>query len=98
MDVRTVFLNEDLKEEIYMKQLEGFIVLGQEHKVCKLKKNLYGLKHAPKQCYEKFNNILVNYGFIVNTSNSSMHIKMAHSNCVIICLYVVFWNFVRSGY
>ncbi|CAM8978548.1 unnamed protein product [Rhodiola kirilowii] len=48
MDVKTSFLNGDWEEEIYMKQLEGFIMLGNENKVCKLVKSLYGLKQAPK--------------------------------------------------
>ncbi|CAJ2640978.1 unnamed protein product [Trifolium pratense] len=49
MDVKTAFLNGDLEEEIYMEQPEGFVVHGQETKVCKLEKSLYGLKQAPKQ-------------------------------------------------
>ena len=44
MDVKTSFLNGDLDEEIYMEQPEGFIVLGQEGKFCRLVKSLYGLK------------------------------------------------------
>ena len=48
MDVKIVFLNEDLGEEIYMDQPEGFVEPGQESKVCKLVKSLYGLKQAPK--------------------------------------------------
>nr|KAJ0223967.1 hypothetical protein LSAT_V11C200097950 [Lactuca sativa] len=48
MDVKTVFLNGDLDEEIDMKQLEGFLMPGNDHKVRKLKKSLYGLKKAPK--------------------------------------------------
>ena len=36
MDVKTVFLNDNLEEEIYMEQPEDFIVHGQETKVCKL--------------------------------------------------------------
>ena len=49
MDIKTTFLNGDLDEEIYMKQLKGFSTLGQERKVCKLVKSYYGLKQAPKQ-------------------------------------------------
>ncbi len=43
MDVKTAFFNGDLKEEIYMEQLEGFTQEG-EHLVYKLHKSLYGLK------------------------------------------------------
>ena len=49
MDVKTAFLNGDINEEIYMDQPEGFISLGQEKKVCRLVKSLYGLEKAPKQ-------------------------------------------------
>ena len=34
MDVKTTFLNGDLDEEIYMNQSKGFVVQGQESKVC----------------------------------------------------------------
>jgi hypothetical protein len=44
MDVKTAFLNRELDEEIYMEQPDGFIREGQERKVCKLLKSLYGLK------------------------------------------------------
>jgi len=52
MDVKIVFLNGDLEEEIYMSQPEGCKVPDQENKVCKLIKSLYCLKQTPKQCYE----------------------------------------------
>jgi hypothetical protein len=44
MDVKATFLNGDLKENVFVSQPEGFVVKGQEHKVCKLIKSLYGLK------------------------------------------------------
>jgi hypothetical protein len=44
MDVKTVFLNGEFNEEIYMQQPEEFVVKGQENKVCRLIKSLYGLK------------------------------------------------------
>ena len=53
MDVKTAFLNGDLNEKVYMEQPEGFVLLGNENKVCKLVKSLYGLKQAPKQWHKK---------------------------------------------
>jgi hypothetical protein len=47
MDVKTTFLNGELEEEIYMQQPEGFVVKGQESKMCRLIKSLYDLKQAP---------------------------------------------------
>ena len=44
MDVKIKFLHGDLDEEIYMKQVEGFIVKGKKKMVYKLNKTLYGLK------------------------------------------------------
>jgi hypothetical protein len=38
MDVKTSFLHGDIEEEIYMKQLEGFVVKGKKELVCKIKK------------------------------------------------------------
>ena len=88
MDVKTAFLNGDLDEEIYMDQPEGFVVQGQESKVCKLRKSLYGLKQAPKQWHEKFDNTLTSNGFVVNESDRCVYSKFSYDSGVIICLYV----------
>ena len=42
------FLNDELNEDIYMKQPEGFEVKGKDHLVCKLNQSLYGLKESPR--------------------------------------------------
>ncbi|KAL0455654.1 UNVERIFIED_CONTAM: hypothetical protein Slati_0904600 [Sesamum latifolium] len=46
MDVKTAFLNGFVEEEIFMDQPEGFTVLGEEQKVYRLQKSIYGLKQA----------------------------------------------------
>ncbi|GKA87608.1 zinc finger, CCHC-type containing protein [Tanacetum coccineum] len=89
MDVKTAFLNGDLDEELYMKQPEGFVMPGNEHKVCKLVKSLYGLKQAPKQWHQKFDEVVLSSGFYLNQSDKCVYSKFDNSGKgVIICLYV----------
>ena len=47
MDISTAFLHEELSEEVYMRQPEGFVESGQENLVCHLKRSIYGLKQSP---------------------------------------------------
>jgi hypothetical protein len=48
MDVKSAFLNGDLKEVVYVVQPQAFVKKGQERKVYKLNKALYGLRQAPR--------------------------------------------------
>jgi hypothetical protein len=59
LDVKTVFLHGDLKEEIYMSQPDGFKVAGKENWVCKLNKSLYRLKQSPRQWYKRFDKFMM---------------------------------------
>ncbi|GJS26297.1 retrovirus-related pol polyprotein from transposon TNT 1-94 [Tanacetum coccineum] len=47
MDVKTAFLNGELNEVVYVSQPEGFVNPDHPSHVYRLKKALYGLKHAP---------------------------------------------------
>ncbi|GKA82219.1 retrovirus-related pol polyprotein from transposon TNT 1-94 [Tanacetum coccineum] len=48
MDVKTSFLNDILREEVYVSQPDGFVDQDNPNHVYKLKKALYGLKQAPR--------------------------------------------------
>ncbi|GKB34411.1 retrovirus-related pol polyprotein from transposon TNT 1-94 [Tanacetum coccineum] len=50
MDVKTTFLNSELREEVYVSQPEGFVDQDNPNHVYWLKKALYGLKQAPLAC------------------------------------------------
>ena len=63
MDVKYVFFNGILEEEVYVDQPSGYTVKGHAEKVYKLKKALYGLKQAPRAWYSRIDSYLINNGF-----------------------------------
>nr|GEW03970.1 retrovirus-related Pol polyprotein from transposon TNT 1-94 [Tanacetum cinerariifolium] len=52
MDVKTAFLNGNLREEVYVSQPDGFVDQDNPNHVYKLKKALYGLKQAPRAWFD----------------------------------------------
>jgi hypothetical protein len=63
MDVKSAFLNGDLKEEVYVHQPLGFASPGKEGKVLRLRKALYGLRQAPRVWNAKLDSTLKGMGF-----------------------------------
>jgi len=63
MDVKYAFLNGDLEEEVYIEQLDGFILGNDPKLVCRLRKALYGLKQAPRACHYCLDKYLHQQGF-----------------------------------
>nr|GEY61929.1 zinc finger, CCHC-type [Tanacetum cinerariifolium] len=63
MDVKTVFLNGPLKEEVYVAQPDGFVDPDHPEKVYRLRKALYGLKQAPRAWYDELSKFLISKGF-----------------------------------
>jgi hypothetical protein len=88
MDVKTVFLNGDLDEEIYMKQPKGYIEPENEHIVCKLNKSMYGLKQSSRQWYLKFDSVVTSFGFVENLVDECVYMKSVGRNFIFLILYV----------
>nr|GEY94374.1 retrovirus-related Pol polyprotein from transposon TNT 1-94 [Tanacetum cinerariifolium] len=63
MDVKTAFLNGNLREEVYVSQLDGFVDQDNPNHVYKLKKALYGLKQAPRAWYHMLSSFLLSQDF-----------------------------------
>nr|GEU44313.1 copia protein [Tanacetum cinerariifolium] len=63
MDVKTVFLNEILKEEVYVGQPPSFVSKQYPYHVYALDKALYGLKQAPRAWYDVLLQFLIDIDF-----------------------------------
>jgi hypothetical protein len=48
MDVKSAFINGDLREEVFVMQPPDFVVAGRESRVLRLKRALYGLHQHPE--------------------------------------------------
>jgi len=61
--ISITLLNGDLQEEIYMEQPLGFVAQGESSgMICHLCKSLYGLKQSPRAWFEKFSNVVQQFG------------------------------------
>ena len=89
MDVKSTFLNGYLEEEVYVEQPQGYEVLGQEHKVYRLKKTLYGLKQAPRAWYSRIDFYLTENGFHRSESEPILYTKVNEQGMMLVVfLYV----------
>jgi hypothetical protein len=88
MDVKSTFLNGDLKEEVYVRQPAGFIVVGQEGKVLRLRKALYGLQQALWAWSSKLDNTLKKMNFIQSEHEHAMYRRSCDSDVLLIGVYV----------
>jgi len=88
MDVKTAFLQGNLKEEVYMEQPHGLEKKGEEAKVCKLKKSIYGLKQSPRAWYERLEMELRSWGFKRFESDHSVFVRGNGQDQVILAVYV----------
>jgi hypothetical protein len=88
MDVKTNFLNGIIEEEVYIEKPQGFEVHGRESHVCRLKKSLYGLKHAPRAWYSRIDRYLQSMGFTKSEVDPNLYFILVGSDPLILVLYV----------
>jgi len=88
MDVITAYVQGDLTEKVYMEQPDLFVKKGEESKVCKLKRPLYGLKQAGRAWYNKLDNFLSTIGMYKTDVSPCVYINSTKENRVIIIIYV----------
>ncbi|GJX55584.1 retrovirus-related pol polyprotein from transposon TNT 1-94 [Tanacetum coccineum] len=88
MDVKTTFLYEPLKEEVYVNQPDGFVDPYHPDQVYRLKKALYGLKQAPRAWYDELSNFLVSKGFSKGSIDPTLFITKHGEDILLVQIYV----------
>nr|GEZ82330.1 retrovirus-related Pol polyprotein from transposon TNT 1-94 [Tanacetum cinerariifolium] len=75
MDVKTAFLNVNLREEVYVSQPDGFLDTDNPNHVYKLKKALCGLKQAPRAWYDMLSSFLLSQDFSKGSVDPTLFIR-----------------------
>ena len=80
MDVKLAYLHGVPDREIYMEQPEGFVAKGEENKVCRLVRSLYGLKQAGRVQNRTFAHTVKNkLGFNTIHSDAGVYVPHHHN-------------------
>nr|GFB60661.1 retrovirus-related Pol polyprotein from transposon TNT 1-94 [Tanacetum cinerariifolium] len=88
MDVKTAFLNGELKEEVYVSQLEGFVDPDHPTYVYHLKKALYGLRQAPRAWYDTLLQFLLNNNFSKRAVDLTLLTQKTSKHILLVPIYV----------
>nr|GEZ33748.1 retrovirus-related Pol polyprotein from transposon TNT 1-94 [Tanacetum cinerariifolium] len=88
MDVKTAFLNGELKEDVYVSQPKGFVDQDNPSHVYKLKKALYGLKQAPRPWYDMLPSFLVIQNFFKGAVDPTLFTRQAGNNLLLVQINV----------
>ncbi|RVW86325.1 Retrovirus-related Pol polyprotein from transposon RE1 [Vitis vinifera] len=88
-DIKNVFLNGELEEEVFMMLPPGFYKEEEEIRACKLKKSLYGLKQSPRAWFDRFAKVIKNQGYQQGQSDHTMFFKQSNDGRITILIVYV---------
>ena len=88
MDVKTTFLNGSVEEEIYMDQPIGFVSKGQENKLCRLERSIYGLKQSSRAWYFRFHKAIISFGLSMISEDHCVYVKKTTEGIMFLTLYI----------
>ncbi|GJV18056.1 retrovirus-related pol polyprotein from transposon TNT 1-94 [Tanacetum coccineum] len=88
IDVKTAFLNGELKEEVYVSQPEGFVNPDHPTHVYHLKKALYGLNQAPQAWYDTLSRFLLDNKFSKGAVDLTLFTRKTGKHILLVQIYV----------
>jgi hypothetical protein len=88
MDIKSVFLNDDLKEEVYVHQPLGFAIPDKEGKMLRLRKALYDLWQAPRAWNAKLDSTLRRMDFEQSPHEAAVYQQGNGGNVLLVSVYI----------
>nr|GEV46386.1 retrovirus-related Pol polyprotein from transposon TNT 1-94 [Tanacetum cinerariifolium] len=88
MDIKMAFLNDELKEEVYVSQPEGFVDQDNPSHVYKLIKALYNLKQAPHAWYDMLSSFIISQHFSKGEVDLTLFIWKGGNDLLLVQIYV----------
>nr|GEV60796.1 retrovirus-related Pol polyprotein from transposon TNT 1-94 [Tanacetum cinerariifolium] len=88
MDVKTAFLNGNLREKVYVSQPNGFVDQDNPNHVYRLKKALYGLKQASRAWYDMLSSFLISQDFSKGLVDPTLFIRRNGNDLLLVQIYV----------
>ncbi|GKC09856.1 retrovirus-related pol polyprotein from transposon TNT 1-94 [Tanacetum coccineum] len=87
MDIKTALLNGELREVVYVSQLEGFVDPDKPNHVYRLKKALYGLKQALRAWYDMLSSFLKSQEISKGAVDPTLFTRKAGRDILLIQIY-----------
>jgi hypothetical protein len=88
VDFVTAFMNGDLEEDVFMRQIPGYEDPERPNHVCKLKKALNGIRQAPRQWFAKLREALLELGFKATVLDPTIFHRNADGHYFIVVVFV----------
>jgi hypothetical protein len=88
MDVKSIFLNGVIQEEVYVRQPLGFESHKYPNRMYKISKALYGLKQAPRTWYARLKTFLLEHGYVMGSIDKTIFTLNYGTDFLLVQIYV----------
>jgi hypothetical protein len=88
MDVKSVFLNSVIQEEVFVRQPPGFENPKYPNRVYKLSKALYGVKQVPQAWYVRLKTFLLEHGYVMESVDMTLFTLNHGTDFLLVQIYI----------
>ena len=91
LDIKNLFLNGELEEDVYMQLPLGFENSYGKGNLCKLKRSLYGLKQSPRAWFDRFSKSIKDLSFSQSRTHFTLFFKHSMDDKILflLCIWMI---------